>query len=113
MAKHLRSKCYVIFYHLWLVNKELTQPITGQRRQESWTSGPSQGSQAESKKERKGPWGEREEVAMRLKVQEKSWWAGPWEICHEDTHGAEQARVKLKLQVSQGLWLGKWLRGIE
>jgi hypothetical protein len=28
-------------------------------------------------------------------------------VVHEDTHGAEQAKEKLKLQVSQGMWLRK------
>jgi hypothetical protein len=43
---------------------------------------------------------EREEVAMRQKIQEKLGGSGCKGVCHKNTHGAEQARVRLKLKVT-------------
>lgn len=49
--------------------------------------------------------GKKREVTMRQRVKEDSWWAGCQWIHHEYTHGAEQAQVSLRLQVTWGLCL--------
>lgn len=75
--------------------------MTGQRRQGFWSQGrvPEGGEKG------------REEVAVRQKVQEEFRWAGHQAISHEDTHGAELARARPKMQPGARGWEVDGLEG--
>jgi hypothetical protein len=97
--------CKIVFHHLWLVNRADSAYVWAEEIGrlhflfQLRASGGERGS-------REGPQERREGVAMRQEIQESCGEQVAKGFAMKTHMGQNQARVRLKLQVTWGLWLG-------